>query len=62
MSKFKKPTQKEIKRTSEIIVHLFEKDKHRELENSLHLALSARLHKKALVEQVISVAFGLDPF
>lgn len=62
MSKFKKPTKKEIKRLSEIITYLFEKDKHREFENSLHLALSARLHKKALVEQAISVAFGLDPF
>ena len=62
MSKFKNPTKKEIKRLSEIIVRLFEKDKHREFENSLHLALSSSLHKKALVEQSISVAFGLDPF
>lgn len=62
MSKFKKPTQKEIKRTAEIITHLFEKDKNREFENSLYLALSSSLHKKALVEQTISVAFGLDPF
>ena len=62
MSKFKKPSQKEIKRTSEIIAHLFEKDKHREFENSLYLALSSRLHKKALVEQAINVAFGYNPF
>jgi len=62
MSKFKKPTKKEIKRLSEVIVYLFEKDKHREFENHLYLALSSNVHKKALVEQAISVAFGLDPF
>jgi hypothetical protein len=62
MSKFKKPTQKEIKRVSEILAHLFEKDKNREFENSLHLALASRLHKKALVEQAIATEFGLDPF
>jgi hypothetical protein len=62
MSKFKKPTQKEIKRLSEIIVHLFEEDQHREFENRLYLALSSRLHKKALVEQVISIEFGYNPF
>jgi hypothetical protein len=62
MSKFKQPTKKEIKRCADIIAHLFEKDKHRDFENSLHLALSSSLHKKALVEQAISVAFGLDPF
>ena len=62
MSKFKQPTKKEIKRCADIIAYLFEKDKHRDFENSLHLALSSSLHKKALVEQAISVAFGLDPF
>jgi hypothetical protein len=62
MSKFKQPTKKEIKRCADIIVYLFEKDKHREFENNLHLALYSRLHKKALVEQVISTAFGFDPF
>jgi hypothetical protein len=62
MSKFKQPTKKEIKRCADIISYLFEKDKHRDFENSLHLALSSRLHKKVLVEQVISVAFGFDPF
>ncbi len=62
MSKFKKPTQKEIKRLSKIIVYLFDKDKNREFENHLYLAVSSKLHKKALVEQAISMAFGLDPF
>jgi hypothetical protein len=62
MSKFKKPTKKEIKRLSEILVHVFEKDQNREFENSLYLALNSKLHKKALVEQAFSLKFGFDPF
>lgn len=62
MSKFKKPTKKEIKRCAEIIAKFFENDKSREQENKLFLALSARLHKQACMETVLSEFFGLDPF
>lgn len=62
MSKFKKPTKKEIKRCAEIIVKFFENDKSREQENKLFLALGARLHKQACTETVLSEFFGLDPF
>lgn len=62
MSKFKKPTKKEIKRCSEILVKYFENDKTREKENKLFLALGSRLHKQACVEVALSTFFGLDPF
>ena len=62
MSKFKKPTKKEIKRCAELIVNFHENDQSRERENELYLALSAKLHKQALVEVILSTAFGLDPF
>lgn len=62
MSKFKKPTKKEIKRCAEIIVQFLKDDKTRERENELYLAITARLHKQALVEVTLSDFFGLDPF
>jgi hypothetical protein len=62
MSKFKKPTKKEIKRMAELLVKYYEKDTNRERENDLYLALNSRLHKKASVEVVLSTFFGLDPF
>lgn len=62
MSKFKKPTKKEIKRCAEILVKYFNDDKTRERENQLFLALNSRLHKQAAVEVALSTAFNLDPF
>jgi hypothetical protein len=62
MSKFKKPTKKEIKRMAELLVKYYSNDKNRERENELYLALDARLHKQACVEVVLSNFFGLDPF
>jgi hypothetical protein len=62
MSKFKKPTKKEIKRMAELLVKYYSNDPNRERENELYLALDARLHKRACVEVVLSKFFGLDPF
>ena len=62
MSKFKKPTKKEIKRMAELLVKFNQKDKHYEYSNRLYLALNSRLHKQACVEVVLSECFGLDPF
>lgn len=62
MSKFKKPTKKEIKRCAELIIHFFKNDFTHERENELYLAVTARLHKQALVETVLCKAFDLDPF
>ena len=62
MSKFKKPTKKEIKRMAELLVKYYSNDSTRQRENELHLALGARLHKRACVEVVFSTFFGLDPF
>ena len=62
MSKFKKPTKKEIKRMAELLVKYHSNDSTRQRENELHLALGARLHKQSCVEVVLSTFFGLDPF
>lgn len=62
MSKFKKPTKKEIKRMAELLVKYYSGDSTHEKENELYLALNARLHKQACVEVVLSKFFGLDPF
>jgi len=62
MSKFKKPTKKEIKRMAELLVKYFSDDSSRERENELYIALNTRLHKQACVEVVLSTFFGLDPF
>lgn len=62
MSKFKKPTKKEIKRMAELLVKYYSNDSTRQRENDLHLALGSRLHTRACVEVVLSNFFGLDPF
>jgi len=62
MSKFQKPTKKEIKRMAELLVKYYANDTNRERENDLYLALNTRLHKQACVEVVLSTFFGLDPF
>lgn len=62
MSKFKKPTKKEIKRMAELLVEFNQKDKYYEYSNRLYIALNTRLHKQASVEVVLSDIFGLDPF
>ena len=62
MSKFKKPSKKEIKRMAELLVKFNQKDINYEYSNRLYIALNSRLHKQACVEVVLSEIFGLDPF
>ena len=62
MSKFKKPTKKEIKRIAELLIKFQEKDKNYEYYNRLYIALNTRLHRQACIETVLSEFFGLDPF
>ena len=62
MSKFKKPTKKEIKRMAELLVRFQEKDKNYEYYNRLYIALNTRLHRQASIATVLSEFFGLDPF
>jgi hypothetical protein len=62
MSKFKKPTKKEIKRMAELLVKFQEKDKNYEYYNRLYIALNTQTHKQACIETVLSEFFGLDPF
>jgi hypothetical protein len=62
MSKFKKPTKKEIKRMAELLVKYYANDTDHERKNHLYIALNTRLHKQACVETVLSEFFGLDPF
>ena len=62
MSKFKKPTKKEIKRMAELLVKFQEKDKNYEYYNRLYIALNTRLHRQASLETILSEFFGLDPF
>ena len=47
---------------AELLVRYYSNDSTRQRENELHLALGARLHKRACVEVVLSTFFGLDPF